>query len=69
MRERGRPSDRPAPVGARRRIPDDPLFTTAYVPPPLQEKPALASPAGQAAIVRRRRSPVPALLAAPPESA
>jgi ATP-dependent RNA helicase RhlE len=69
MRERGRPSDRPAPVGARRRIPDDPLFTTAYVPPPLQDKPALASPAGQAAIVRRRRSPVPALLAAPPESA
>ncbi len=69
MRERSRPSDRPAPVTARRRIPDDPLFTTAYVPPPLPDKPALTSPAGQAAIVRRRRSPVPALLAAPPESA
>ncbi len=77
-RERSRPSDRTFDRGAgsstRRRIADDPLFTTAYVPPPM---PATthgnASSGGQGgespAVVRRRRSPVPALLSAPPESA
>jgi ATP-dependent RNA helicase RhlE len=69
VRERSRASDRPASSIVRRRIPDDPLFTTAYVPPPLTDKPAHASPVESAAIVRRRRSPVPALLSAPPESA
>jgi hypothetical protein len=53
-------------------MPDDPLFTTAYVPPPLPAAPAhgTAAPGTEsAAVVRRRRSPVPALLSAPPESA
>jgi len=69
IRERGRPSDRPAPGIARRRLPDDPLFTSAYVPPPLPDKTLVTGAAEPAAIVRRRRSPVPALLSAPPESA
>jgi len=83
VRERGRPSDRPyertydrgGAGSTRRRIPDDPLFTTAYVPPPLPATQAhgagTAGAAGveSAAIARRRRSPVPALLSAPPESA
>ena len=69
MRERARSSDRPPSGIARRRVADDPLFTTAYVPPPLQDKPVHGSPAESAAVVRRRRSPVPALLSAPPESA
>jgi ATP-dependent RNA helicase RhlE len=75
-RERGRgpdrPSDRTSGSSARRRMPDDPLFTTAYVPPPLPAAPAhgTAAPGTEsAAVVRRRRSPVPALLSAPPESA
>jgi ATP-dependent RNA helicase RhlE len=72
MRERSRSFERAAgPAGVRRRVADDPLFTTAYVPPPLPpaQPPGSGTGAGMAAIVRRRRSPVPALLLAPPESA
>jgi ATP-dependent RNA helicase RhlE len=69
MRDRGRPSDRPAPGSTRRRLPDDPLFTSAYVPPPLPDKTLVTGAAEPATVVRRRRSPVPALLSAPPESA
>jgi len=81
VRERGRTHERSyeprgaGPASARRRVPDDPLFTTAYVPPPLPPVPLHAAgadarvAAGSAAVMRRRRSPVPALLLAPPESA
>ena len=79
MRERSRPSDRgpdrAAGSSARRRMADDPLFTTAYVPPPLPEAtvhgagPTVGASAEAPAVARRRRFPVPALLSAPPESA
>ncbi len=68
-RDRRRDFDRPAAASSARRrsAPDDPLFTSAYVPPPDVPRPE----GGQIAVIARpvrRRTPVPALLATPPDA-
>jgi ATP-dependent RNA helicase RhlE len=69
-RDRRRESERPAPGSARRRsVADDPLFTSAYIPPPEVPRAEGTGATEMPRTRRARRTPVPALLMmAPPES-
>ena len=61
VRERAAPPRRKA-------IADDPLFTSAYVPSPQSAAQPPAGGSTPPSLPRRRRTPLPALLAAPPEA-
>jgi ATP-dependent RNA helicase RhlE len=66
QREADSGRERPAPA-RRRPQNEDPLFTSAYVPPPETAPAPSQTAAPQPGIVRKRRTQVAALLAAPPE--